>query len=245
MKIKRWVIWISFSLFATGLFAQKPTGIWWKDCELDTRYDRAYDREHTFGEKNPYMGGWRIEELTRFAEEGDACMQNLLGRYYNGAEQGALITNIKPFESDNLSWLTHQRIAAKWFRLAAEQGHGDAQVSIAGHYLQGYGVRQDYVEAAKWYKKAADQALSCPQLQLGEMYRDGQGVRRDYVQGHMWMNLAATNETTNYCSRTALNERQAIAYKMTPAQIEEAQRLGREWKSRISEDPIGRRTYKK
>jgi hypothetical protein len=68
---------------------------------------------------------------------------------------------------------------------------------------------------------------------LGEMYREGQGVPQDYVQAHKWYNLAAANYTS--ASQTkyrddAVKNRDALARKMTPAQIAEAQRLAREWK---------------
>lgn len=47
--------------------------------------------------------------------------------------------------------------AAKWFRLAAEQGLAEAQHALGSFYEDGTGVEQDYTEAVKWYKKAAEQ----------------------------------------------------------------------------------------
>ena len=41
-----------------------------------------------------------------------------------------------------------------WLRLAAEQGHSDAQFFLGAHYEDGDGVPQDYVEAHKWYNLA-------------------------------------------------------------------------------------------
>lgn len=50
--------WLALPIAA--MLAQFPestyewrTGVWWKDCELDTRYDRAYGWTTTFGEPNP------------------------------------------------------------------------------------------------------------------------------------------------------------------------------------------------
>ena len=48
--------------------------------------------------------------------------------------------------------------AAKWYRLAGEQGHVAAQLFLGLMYDEGQGVPQDYVEAAKWFRKAADRA---------------------------------------------------------------------------------------
>jgi hypothetical protein len=45
--------------------------------------------------------------------------------------------------------------AAKWFRLAAEQGHSDAQCDLGEMYAEGHGVDQDYVQAHMWFNLAA------------------------------------------------------------------------------------------
>ena len=43
--------------------------------------------------------------------------------------------------------------AARWYRLAAEQGSGAAQFNLGLMYVNGRGVLfgQDYAEAARWY----------------------------------------------------------------------------------------------
>jgi TPR repeat protein len=119
-------------------------------------------------------------------------------------------------------------------------------VWIAEYYSSGQFVRQDYVEATKWFLKAAEQGIPCAQLQLGQMYRDGQGGSKDDIQAHKWLNLAAADQSGldyghGYCVETAVKERAALAVAMTTAQIAEAQRLAREWKPRISPDPIPKR----
>jgi TPR repeat protein len=194
-----------------------------------------------FGKKNP-VGAWKIREITKLAESGDACMQFLVGGYYD-PQPGVWVDVASPIDTQDHQTLMRQ--AAKWFRLAADQGHGFAQESLAGLYWSGAGVRQDYTEAAKWYRNAADQGLSCSQLQLGQMYQDSQGFTKNNVLAYMWMNLASTYELGigTDCSRSAVTSRSAIAAKMTPGQINEAQRLTREWKRQLSADPIGHRTY--
>jgi TPR repeat protein len=47
--------------------------------------------------------------------------------------------------------------AAKWFRLAADQGDADAQCYLGDMYAKGCGVPQDGEVAARWYRLAADQ----------------------------------------------------------------------------------------
>jgi uncharacterized protein len=112
----------------------------------------------------------------------------------------------------------------KWLRLAAEQGHAQAQHNLGFMYDSGQGVPQNDAEAMKWYRLAAEQGHADAQYNLGVMYRDGQGIPQDYVQALMWFNLAASEQAT------AVQGRDLAASKMTPAQIAEAQRLAREWK---------------
>jgi uncharacterized protein len=59
------------------------------------------------------------------------------------------------------------------------------------------------------------------------MYGTGHGVPQDYVIAHMWFNLAAASG-----DKEAAEVRDMLAAKMTPAQVAEAQKLAREWKSR-------------
>jgi TPR repeat protein len=57
------------------------------------------------------------------------------------------------------------------------------------------------------------------------MYDNGEGVPQDNVTAHMWFNLAAANGF-----KEAVRNRDMVARYMTPAQVEEAQKLAREWK---------------
>jgi TPR repeat protein len=50
--------------------------------------------------------------------------------------------------------------AAKWYRLAADQGHAVAQYSLGVCYSNGTGVVKDEREAVKWYRLAADQGYA-------------------------------------------------------------------------------------
>src|ERR1019366_4513070 len=97
-------------------------------------------------------------------------------------------------------------------------------------YYKGQGVPQDYEEGVKWCRRAAEQGNAVAQNILAAAYDKGEGVPQDYVQAHMWINLAASasmgDDQGMYSSA-----RDAVAAKMTPQQIAEAQRLAREWKS--------------
>ena len=50
--------------------------------------------------------------------------------------------------------------AVKWFRLAAAQGHANAQNDLGLMYATGQGVPQDYVRAHMWFSLAAAKGFS-------------------------------------------------------------------------------------
>jgi TPR repeat protein len=109
--------------------------------------------------------------------------------------------------------------ALQLLRPLAESGNPDAQINLANMYFDGQGVPQDYAESVKWYLSAADQGSVDAQIALGFLYEYGDAVPLDFVQAHKWFDLAG-----------APLYRDAVAAKMTPAQIGEAQRLAKEWK---------------
>jgi TPR repeat protein len=63
------------------------------------------------------------------------------------------------------------------------------------------------------------------------MYREGWGVPQDYVLAHMWFNLAAAHYESPM-REMAARYRTMTEKVMTPAQIAEAQKLAREWKTK-------------
>jgi len=59
---------------------------------------------------------------------------------------------------------------------------------------------------------------------LGFMYYNGEGVAKDYVLAYMWFNLASAQDYDK-----AKDSIKILEEKMTPDQIEEAQKLSREF----------------
>ena len=53
--------------------------------------------------------------------------------------------------------------AVKWFRLAAEHGHINAQINLGVMYVNGEGVPQNNIRAYVWYSVAAAQGQALPQ----------------------------------------------------------------------------------
>ncbi len=62
------------------------------------------------------------------------------------------------------------------------------------------------------------------------MYENGHGVPQDYAQAHMWYSFAASIFSPGENRDKAVEGRDIVAKRMTPAQISEAQKLAREWR---------------
>jgi len=112
--------------------------------------------------------------------------------------------------------------------LLAERGDVEAQAKLGGMFLTGRGVPQDFHKAAKWYYLAAVQGHREAQYQLGLLYNKGQGVARDYVLSYLWLNLSASQAVGNDRDFKA-RMRDAVATKMTVAEIALAQQMALTW----------------
>ena len=113
-----------------------------------------------------------------------------------------------------------------WAKKAAAQGLSFAQYHVAVMYDGGVGTPQDAVEGAIWLRKAADQGNAEAQHALGIAYDQGRGVPQDYAVAHMWFNLAAARSHP-----AAAEYRNKVGERMSSAQLAEAQKMAREWKS--------------
>ena len=153
----------------------------------------------------------KVKENIRKAEQGDAKAQYNLGNMYRRGEG---------VPQDYI-------LAYKWYKLAAEEGYAEAQYNLGTMYDLGSEgvVPKDDQLAIKWYKLAAEQGHARAQAALGGMYALGQGVPKDYVLAYKWVNLAAAQGHKN-----ASNNRDVLAKRMNTSQIQEAQRLAREFK---------------
>ena len=155
----------------------------------------------------------RIAEIRRRAEQGDVDTQFTLGTLYsfsqiifaNGGRAGP--------ESDPAE-------AAKWYRLAAGQGHAIAQNNLGSMYAYGRGVPQDDAEAVRWYRQAAAQGEAEAQYNLGLMYANGTGVPQDDVLAYAWLNLAVEQG-----NELASENKDKLQTRMTTTQMARAQEL--------------------
>jgi TPR repeat protein len=150
-----------------------------------------------------------MRELRPLAEQGLGAAQFKLGLLY---------ANSQGVQKDDAQ-------ARQWDEKPAAQGHADAQINLGILFAYGRGVPQDYKMAVYCLRLSANQGNDLAQRKLGLMYERGDGVPQDYVQAYMWYILGAANGAK---PRAVL--RDALAKRMTPDQIDEAQKLAREWK---------------
>lgn len=160
----------------------------------------AYQR----GDFATALGEWQP-----LAEQGQAIAQYQLGLLY---------ANGKGVEKDDAK-------ARKWYEKSAIQGHTEAQVNFGILLLYARGGQQDYKMAMYYLRLSANKGHDLAQRKLGQMYEHGDGVQQDYVKAYMWYSLGAAKG-----EEAGARLRDALAKKMDPDQISEAQKLAREWK---------------
>ena len=113
--------------------------------------------------------------------------------------------------------------AAKWFRMAAEQGDDYSQYELAELHRWGTGVIQNYAEAIKWYYRSAKQGSIISQDRLGYVYWKHFDDPESNLLAHMWYNIATANG-----GHDSGRLRDEIASSMTNADISKAQAMARE-----------------
>ena len=119
--------------------------------------------------------------------------------------------------------------AAEIFLPLAEQRDARAQTYLGVMYLRGQGVPQNFPVAAYWLHLASAAGLPTAQYFFGLMYDKGQGMAQDFVLAQAWLNLAVAHAEPRERRRWVLI-RDAVASKMSEAQLAEARRLAYEWR---------------
>ncbi len=98
----------------------------------------------------------------------------------------------------------------------AQAGYSDGQAAFE---------RQDYSTALYELEPLAAQGDGRAQYLVGIIYRDGLGVPQDYVTAYAWLHVAAARGQPQ-----AASARDGMSWRLTPSEIDEAQRLAREWR---------------
>jgi TPR repeat protein len=80
--------------------------------------------------------------------------------------------------------------AAKWFLLAANQGHQNAYGQLGHRYHRGLGVEQSDELAAYWFYRGATQGDTLGMIALGSLYAAGRGVPQNWRIAVSWWRKA-------------------------------------------------------
>lgn len=114
-------------------------------------------------------------------------------------------------------------------RARAEQGDAQAQYALGSLYRYGQGVPQDYDAALRWWRKSAELGLTDAQFALGNIYAGNAGIARDNLQAYMWYDIAARQTREAWLREIAASNRDALAMRMSAADIAEARHLAAAW----------------
>ena len=155
--------------------------------------------------------GKAAEAWRRAAQGGDARSMLALGRLL----------------AQGLGVVQNYVEAHKWLDLSASLG-----VAAAAKERNAVAARMtpEQLAAAReqtvaGLRAAAERGVPQAMLALGRMHVGGLGVVQDYVEAHKWFNLAASRGDA-----AAVGERDAVAARMTPAQVATAQERATAWR---------------
>ena len=97
--------------------------------------------------------------------------------------------------------------AARWCQLSANNNI-DGALKLAGFYLDGVGVQQDYERAINLYHKLAERRVSKAQLFLGELYDFGKyGTKPSKVKALFWYRASYTEKAKKRLRKISKAER--------------------------------------
>jgi TPR repeat protein len=153
------------------------------------------------------------------ANGGDASAQVQMGD--NSCAAGSKATQ------DPQQLAEYYKVAAAWYRKAAEQGSLTGQLRLAALYRDGRGAPRDMAQAAEWYRKAAEQGDTGAQATLGVLYSMGQGVPQSYADAYYWFDLAARVKGSNQEKYAA--SRQMSGAHITADELADVQQRATKW----------------
>lgn len=119
-------------------------------------------------------------DLLKLAEDGDIEAQYKLGNFYSKFSD----SDENFFNNDSTA---NYEESIKWYRLAANHGHADAQYRLGYLYEHALGVDYDYAEACKWYQKSADQGNPQAECRIAMMYAS----EKNYKAAFPWLHKSA------------------------------------------------------
>lgn len=118
----------------------------------------------------------------------------------------------------------NEKQAIKWLEKAARMGHVQSQYALGVVYQEGEPGEKSLPQAVKWFSQAARNGSAAASYALGQMYYEGHAVAQNSIVAYSLVRMAGKDTQLDTAAGQAL---QQIAAQMTPAQIDEANRLVR------------------
>jgi len=118
------------------------------------------------------------------------------------------------------------------FEEPAKAGDPVAQANLGAIYHYGLGVAADFGQAARWYHAAAVQGNIDGELGLAVLYTTGQGLPPDFAIAHMWLSIAADGMPPTPDRLRVEQDRDALAKRMAPEELQRSDALVKAWYSR-------------
>ena len=112
--------------------------------------------------------------------------------------------------------------AAKWARLAADQGDSAGQNVLGNMFRNGFEVPKDTKEALRLYKLSWSQGYNRAAGNIAEMYYQGEGLAKDATEGFKWLKIGAESGYAPWQYKLAIAYRDGNG---TPKNDDEAAKL--------------------
>ncbi len=87
--------------------------------------------------------------------------------------------------------------ALKYYEMAGNAGHANAQYQAGDIYLSGPPEIRDYFKAGEWFREAAENGIGIAGLRLGMLYKSGRMGFIDVEEAAKWYEVAAELDVPN------------------------------------------------
>ncbi|WKL55925.1 tetratricopeptide repeat protein [Asticcacaulis sp. ZE23SCel15] len=108
--------------------------------------------------------------------------------------------------------------AVRWYRLAAEQGHGGSQFILAEKLMRGEGVARNETEAFAWYQKAGFKDHAVARFKAADMLAKGVGTDKNLLRAYVEFSRLAKGGDQNAAVRA-----QTLFDQLTPEEKAKAE----------------------
>lgn len=189
---------------------------------------------HTSAEKGFVGSQTSLGLIYEFGLHGvDKNLKKSFKWYLLAAQQGEPISQyqVSRMLLDGRGVAENRDQGMEWLQKSAIQDNPDAQLLLGVLYLEGDSVLQDYQKAFNFLDRSAKKGNSRAQAVLGTLYFEGKGIEKNSVIGYARLNLAASKDPE------ASSLRDIVAKELDAKNLENAQKLSREYQSLYSSRP--------